>query len=139
VLPELVLEKQLNTYACIPRKSTEAVPAHFETFKTVNYIGVIPILVEAIKEQQKEIETKQPSQDVGSGQLVNGKAHIDMDNSFAQLISDPQNVKVFIQLQGDCKGVYVTNITSTGFDVVELNGGTSGVKFFWQAISGTTN
>src|SRR6185312_3590891 len=107
--------------------------------KTVNYVGLIPVMIEAIKEQQKETETKQPTQDVGSGQLVGGKAHIDMHSAFAQNISDINNVRVFIQLQGDCKGVYVTNITSTGFDVVELNGGTSDVKFFWQAISGTTN
>lgn len=44
-------------------------------------------------------------------------------------------MKVFIQLEGDCKGVYVTNKTATGFDVVELNGGNSNVKFSWQIIA----
>ena len=39
---------------------------------------------------------------------------------------------MFVQLEGDCKGVYVTNKTATGFDVVELNGGHSNVPFQWN-------
>jgi hypothetical protein len=60
-----------------------------------------------------------------------------MDASFVQSLNSNQAVRVFIQLEGDCKGVYVTNITSTGFDVVELNNGNSNIQFFWQAIVST--
>ncbi len=70
-------------------------------------------------------------QDFGRGQLLNGKAHIDLDPIFSRniVVNDKHPLNVFIQLEGDCNGVYVTNKTNTGFDVIELNGGTSNVKF----------
>lgn len=73
-------------------------------------------------------------QDYGQGQLVNGRAHIDIDPILAKnvVINEKHPLRVFIQLEGDCKGVYVTNKTKTGFDVVELDGGTSEVPFQWS-------
>ncbi len=75
-------------------------------------------------------------QDYGTGTLVNGKAHIDIDPIMAHnLYVNPDEgkpLRVFIQLEGDCKGVYVTNKTANGFDVIELNGGTSNVSFSWS-------
>ena len=73
-------------------------------------------------------------QDYGSGQLVNGKAHITLDPTFAKnvTINDKHPLRVFVQLEGDCKGVYITNKTTAGFDVVELNAGTSDVAFQWS-------
>jgi hypothetical protein len=70
-------------------------------------------------------------QDFGRGQLVNGRAHITLDPIFARniVVNEQHPLNVFIQLEGDCNGVYVTNKTANGFDVVELNGGTSNVKF----------
>ena len=41
-------------------------------------------------------------------------------------------MKVFIQLEGDCKGVFVTNKTKNGFEVKELQGGKSNVAFSWS-------
>jgi len=41
---------------------------------------------------------------------------------------------VFIQLEGDCRGVYVTNKTASGFDVVELQGGTSNANFSYRVV-----
>lgn len=72
-------------------------------------------------------------QDFGTGQLVNGRAHIDLDGTFAKNISvaDGRPLRVFIQLEGDCNGVFVTNKTQNGFDVVELAGGTSTASFQW--------
>ncbi|MCX7861560.1 MAG: hypothetical protein N2449_01025, partial [Bacteroidales bacterium] len=43
--------------------------------------------------------------------------------------------RVFIQLEGNCNGVYVTNKTKEGFEVVELNNGTSNVDFSWFVIA----
>jgi hypothetical protein len=43
-------------------------------------------------------------------------------------------LRVFIQLEGDCNGVYITNKTSTGFDVIELKGGVSNVQFQWNVV-----
>jgi len=76
-------------------------------------------------------------QDYGIGQLVNGKAHITIDPDLAiNLNVDPEHpIKVFVTLEGDCKGVYVTNKSVEGFDVIELQGGTSNVAFSWQIVA----
>lgn len=73
-------------------------------------------------------------QDYGQGQLENGKAHIVIDNVLARniTVNEKHPLRVFIQLRGDCKGVYVTNETANGFDVIELQGGNSNTKFFWN-------
>ncbi|MBS1587064.1 MAG: hypothetical protein JSS82_16140 [Bacteroidetes bacterium] len=73
-------------------------------------------------------------QDYGSSQLVNGRVHVEIDPTFAKnvVVSEKHPMRVFVQLEGDCKGVYVTNKTATGFDVVELGGGTSNVPFQWN-------
>ncbi len=72
-------------------------------------------------------------QDFGEGKLVNGKAHIDLDPIFANniTVNSKHPLRVIIQLEGDCNGVYVTNKTKNGFDVVELQGGKSNVPFTW--------
>jgi len=72
-------------------------------------------------------------QDYGTGKLINGYAHIDLDPSLSKniYVDEEHPIKVFVQLEGDCKGVYVTNKTATGFDVVELQSGNSNVPFSW--------
>lgn len=72
-------------------------------------------------------------QDFGQGQLVNGRAHIDLDPNFTKniAVNAEHPLRVIIQLEGDCNGVYVANKTATGFDVVELQGGNSNVNFTW--------
>jgi len=76
-------------------------------------------------------------QDYGEGQLINGKAHIELDPDFALnvTINEKHPLRVFIQLEDDCQGVYVTNKTKTGFDVIELNGGSSNAKFMWTVTA----
>jgi len=74
-------------------------------------------------------------QDFGEGQLVNGKAQIMLDPIFAKniFVDAKHPLRVLVTLKGDCNGVYVTNETSKGFEVVELKGGNSNVKFTWFA------
>lgn len=74
--------------------------------------------------------------DYGQGQLVNGSAHIDIDPIFAKnvTINEQHPLRVYIQLEGDCNGVYVTNKTAKGFDVIELMHGHSNVKFQWNIV-----
>ena len=76
-------------------------------------------------------------EDYGTGQLVSGRADIQIDPIFSNNIhvdaSHP--LKVFIQLEGDCNGVYVTNKTKNGFTVVELNKGASNVNFSWHIVA----
>ena len=54
------------------------------------------------------------------------------ENQSHLLIRMSCSLRVFVQLEGDCNGVYVTNKTATGFDVVELNNGSSNVSFQWS-------
>lgn len=73
-------------------------------------------------------------QDFGEAELIDGKAVIVLDEVLSKNISDKKPVKVFIQLEGDCNGVYVTNKSNKGFTVTELNKGRSNTKFSWQII-----
>ena len=74
--------------------------------------------------------------DYGEGTLVNGKVHIKLDPDFLQTVTIDSHhpIKVFVQLEGDCKGVYVTNKTAAGFDVVELQAGLSNAHFSYRVV-----
>ena len=76
-------------------------------------------------------------QDYGTAKLVNGHAHITIDPILAKniVVNSKHPLRVFIQLEGDCKGVYVTNKTQNGFDVVELQNGNSNVSFSWTIVA----
>jgi len=72
-------------------------------------------------------------QDMGSAKLINGKATITLDPTFSKsiVVNTKHPLRVFIQLEGDCKGVYVSNKTQSGFEVIELDGGNSNASFTW--------
>jgi hypothetical protein len=74
--------------------------------------------------------------DYGEGTLTSGKAHVDLDPTFLQTVSVDawHPVKVFVQLNDDCKGVFVSNRSATGFDVVELQNGTSNAHFTYRVV-----
>ena len=74
--------------------------------------------------------------DYGTSQLSSGRAHISIDPTFLQTVTIDalHPMMVFIQVEGDCKGVYVTNKTGTSFDVAELQGGTSNVGFSYRIV-----
>ncbi|MFM6924675.1 MAG: hypothetical protein ACKOU7_04180, partial [Ferruginibacter sp.] len=76
-------------------------------------------------------------QDYGQAKLANGRVHIDIDPVFAKniAVNDKHPLRVFVQLEGDCKGVFVTNKTQFGFDVVELDGGRSNTSFSYSIIA----
>ncbi len=80
-------------------------------------------------------------EDYGSASLVNGKVHVNLESIYAMnvAIDDKHPLRVLITLEGDCKGVYVTNKTSSGFDVVELQSGSSNVKFTYEVIANRIN
>lgn len=75
-------------------------------------------------------------EDYGTGQLTNGMVKIDIDPIFAKniFVDEKHPLKVFIQLEGDCNGVFVTSKSKNGFTVKELNGGKSNVKFSWHIV-----
>jgi hypothetical protein len=74
--------------------------------------------------------------DYGEGQLVGGRVHIDLDAEFQQTVtvSAQHPLKVFVQLEDDCNGVFITNKSATGFDVVELQQGTSNARFSYRVV-----
>lgn len=76
-------------------------------------------------------------EDYGVGQLVNGSAQITLDPLLSSVIHVSSNhpLKVFIQLEGDCNGVFVTNKTAQGFTVTEQKRGTSNVPFSWHIVA----
>ena len=76
-------------------------------------------------------------EDYGIGQLSNGAAYIDIDANFTNniIVDADHPLKVFIQLEGDCNGVYVTQKSAEGFMVKELQNGNSNVSFSWHIVA----
>jgi len=75
--------------------------------------------------------------DVGTGNLVNGYAHIDIDQTLAKniVVNGYHPLRVLIQPEGDCNGTYVCNKSNSGFDVRELMKGQSNIPFTWYVIA----
>jgi len=75
-------------------------------------------------------------EDFGEGQLSNGRIHIELDGLFLETvtINERHPMKVFIQLNDDCTGVYVKR-GATGFDVIELQNGKSNAPFTYRVVA----
>jgi hypothetical protein len=75
--------------------------------------------------------------DYGTGNLVDGKCRINLDPVISKriFVSQEYPLKVFVQLEGECNGVYVTNKSAEGFDVIELMNGNSNTSFSWTIIA----
>jgi len=104
--------------------------------------GVVSTIIDGIEDDKKHImfAPEAPEilfQDYGTGKLNNGSATINIDPILSKniIVDDDHPLKVFIQLEGDCKGVYVTNKSSQSFTVKELQGGTSNVDFSYQIVA----
>lgn len=76
-------------------------------------------------------------EDYGTSELINGEVFVPIDEVLkeALFIDDKHPLKVFIQLEGDCNGVFVTQKSKDGFKVKELAGGTSNTKFSWHIVA----
>jgi hypothetical protein len=74
--------------------------------------------------------------DYGSGKLVNGRAHIELDPIFLQTVTiDSDNpMRVFVQMNTEISGVYVVKGLS-GFDVIENGGAHSAGSFDWRVVA----
>jgi len=105
--------------------------------KALFTIGLALISMASLQAQSTEILAS------GEAQLENGKCHIALPAHVTQQLATnaageytnrlPQ---VSIQLLGNSPGVYVTNRTQEGFDVVELKDGRSNVRFSWLVMPG---
>jgi hypothetical protein len=76
-------------------------------------------------------------QDYGIGQLVDGHARIDLDPTLVMniLVNNDHPLKVFIQPEGKCNGLYITNKSKEGFEVHELQDGRSDISFSWSIVA----
>jgi hypothetical protein len=90
--------------------------------------GARTVAMSAIEAPQNWFE------DAGSAELVKGVAVVTLDRDFIQTVNTETDYKVFPVPNGDCKGLYVTNKTATSFEVRELGGGTSDVRFDYRIM-----
>jgi hypothetical protein len=114
------------------------------TYKVIG-LGAVSTLVKDLNGDMRVMACPESPevlfQDFGRGKLVKGVAHITLDPIFSKNIKvdTTHPLNAIIQLRGNCNGVYVTNETSTGFDVVELNGGVSNVEFTYFVSASRAN
>jgi hypothetical protein len=78
-------------------------------------------------------------EDFGSGQLSKGSVRIDLEPTFAQTVNTDLDYHVFLTPRGECEGLYVTNLTPSGFEVRELHQGSSSTAFDYRIIAKRKN
>jgi hypothetical protein len=80
------------------------------------------------------VATSVTVQTYGYGQLSGGKCAIKFDKAFQDVASKEIPVIVTATPIGECNGIHLTTITSSGFTVEENNSGRSNVQFTFIAI-----
>jgi len=70
----------------------------------------------------------------GKAKLENGTTTVLFNNQFSSLLSSQEPIIITVSPLGNSQGLYIENITTDGFTVVENNRGTSVVNFNWIAI-----
>jgi hypothetical protein len=74
-------------------------------------------------------------EDFGSAQLNGGSAVVPLDRDFIQTVNTEREYMVIPVPNGECRGLYVTSKTATSFEVRELGGGTSGIRFDYRIVA----
>ena len=72
-------------------------------------------------------------EDFGEGKLVGGKAEVKLDPDFAAVVHNDKYF-VFLTEVGDSGGLYVSGLTSSGFEVREQKGGASSLDFDYRLV-----
>ncbi len=73
-------------------------------------------------------------EDAGFGRLAHGAATVALEPIFAQTVNSGVEYHVFLTPTGDCNGLYISNKTSSGFEVHELGAGVSNVGFDYRIV-----
>lgn len=112
-------------------------PGSFTDYKIIGPGALATIVNDMNEKPVTMVSPEAPEvlfQDFGVGKLVNGFAKIQIDPILSKNIrvDEEHPLKVFVQLEGDCNGVYVTNKSANGFEVKELQDGNSNVPFSWS-------
>ena len=74
-------------------------------------------------------------EDIGEGQLVAGKAFVSLDPGFANVIDQRSTYVVFVSPEGPNQGLYVSQKTARGFEVIENPGGRSTIPFGYRIVA----
>jgi hypothetical protein len=74
-------------------------------------------------------------EDAGAGQLSNGEALVNIEAVFGETVNTGVEYRVFLTPNGDCKGLYVAQKSSTSFVVRELGGGHSSIAFDYRIMA----
>jgi len=80
------------------------------------------------------VSTEVTIQTSGYASLINGESNINFDESFSNAVSKSEPIIVTITPTGNSNGVYLKQVDSSGFKVVENNGGKSNVTITYIAI-----
>jgi hypothetical protein len=73
-------------------------------------------------------------EDLGQGSLTNGVGTVILDPAFAALVR-ADAYQVFLTAYGDNRGLFVSNQTASGFEVREVQGGTSSIGFGYRVVA----
>jgi len=73
-------------------------------------------------------------EDFGRARLVRGKATVRLDRTFAAVVRTG-DYHVFVSPEGDCRGLCVSGRTRHGFEVRELQKGTSTLRFSYRIVA----
>jgi hypothetical protein len=74
-------------------------------------------------------------EDAGTAQIVNGAGRVNLESVFGQTVNTGVEYHVFLTPDGDCKGLYVSAKTASGFEVHELGGGASNIAFEYRIMA----
>jgi hypothetical protein len=74
-------------------------------------------------------------EDVGRAQLRQGAARVEVDPDFAAVSGLGDDYHVFLTPEGPSNGLYVTDRSSTGFEVREQGEGTSEISFSYRIMT----
>ena len=79
--------------------------------------------------------TESRVEDVGDATLVNGRAVVQLARDFAALIDSQVQYHVFLTPMGDSRGLYVSQMSPTAFEVRESQHGRSTLEFDYRVIA----
>jgi hypothetical protein len=135
----LALNNNSSGYPLMAYNDTNHSYCYVSETGSLNCVGaegaVVPIDGGARKVALSAIESpKNWFEDFGSAQLSRGSAVVAIDSEFAQTVNTSTDYMVIPVPNGDCKGLYVTRKTPTSFEVRELGGGTSSIRFDYRIV-----
>lgn len=74
-------------------------------------------------------------EDFGTGQLVGGRATVQIEPIFLETINTSEPYHVFVTPLADCSGLYVSQKGADSFEVRELGSGTASVSFDYRIVA----